>query len=409
MSKKITKDLQKTLEELKIQGTYKKERIITSAQGVEINTSEGRKVLNFCSNNYLGLAKDKRLIKAANKTMKKWGYGLSSVRFICGTQEIHKELEGKVSEFLGTEDTILYAACFDANAGLFEALFGEQDVIVADELNHASIIDGVRMCKAERFIYKHSDMRDICIYENGGKSHMGLEYCLKVTQNRRYRIIATDGVFSMDGDIAKLKEICDLADKYDALVIVDDSHATGCIGATGRGTPEHCGVMGRVDIITTTFGKALGGASGGCTSGKKEIIEMLRQKSRPYLFSNTLAPAIVGASLKSLEILSKSSKLRDETMSNADFFREQMVKAGFDIVPGETAIVPVMLYDEPLAVKMADMLLKEGIYVVGFTYPVVPKGKARIRVQLSAAHSIVDLTKAVMAFINVGRELGVIK
>ncbi len=396
MSKKITEDLKKTLEELKIQGTYKKERVITTPQGVEICTSERKKVLNFCSNNYLGLSNDKRLIKAAAKTMKKWGYGLSSVRFICGTQRIHKELERKVSEFLGTEDTILYAACFDANAGVFEPLFDENCILISDELNHASIIDGVRLCKAQRSRYKHSDMNE-------------LEQDLAVYKNMKYRIIATDGVFSMDGDIAKLKEICDLADKYDALVMVDDSHATGYIGKTGRGTPEHCGVTGRVDIITTTFGKALGGASGGCTSGKKEIIEMLRQKSRPYLFSNTLAPAIVGAALKALDVLSKSSKLCEKTMKNAAFFREQMTKAGFDIAPGETAIVPVMLYDEPLAVEMADMLLKKGIYVIGFTYPVVPKGKARIRVQLSAAHSKDDLDKAIAAFIKSGKELGIIK
>lgn len=410
MSKKIKEDLRKTLEEFKTQGTYKKERIITTAQGVGIG-SEGKKVLNFCSNNYLGLANDKRLIKAAEKTMKKWGYGLSSVRFICGTQKIHKKLEEKVSEFLGTEDTILYAACFDANAGLFEALLGPEDAIIADELNHASIIDGVRMAKAKRFIYAHSEMGDFerMADSTSGKFERGLERCLKMTQDCRYRIIATDGVFSMDGDIAKLKEICDLADKYDALVMVDDSHATGYIGQTGRGTHEHCNVTGRVDVITTTFGKALGGASGGCASGRKEIIEMLRQKSRPYLFSNTLAPAIVGASLKSLEILSKSSELRDKVMQNAVYFRKKMIEAGFNIVSGETAIVPVMLYDEPLAVKMADMLLKEGIYVIGFTYPVVPKSKARIRVQLSAAHSLNDLDKAIRAFIKVGKELKVIK
>ncbi len=405
MSKKLTEDLEKTLGELKIQGLYKRERIITTAQGVLIRVAGEKKVLNFCSNNYLGLSNDPRLIKAAQKTMEKWGYGLSSVRFICGTQKIHKELEQKVSQFLGTEDTIIYSSCFDANAGLFEALLGPENAIIADELNHASIIDGVRMCKAQRWIYKHSDMR----YFFGGETFKGLELCLKEAQKCRYRIIATDGVFSMDGDIAKLKEICDLADKYDALVMVDDSHATGYIGATGRGTPEHCGVMGRIDIITTTFGKALGGASGGCTSGRKEIIEILRQKSRPYLFSNTLAPAIVGAALEALDILSKSSELCDKAVYNASYFRCKMEKAGFDIVPGETAIVPVMLYSEPLAVRMADMLLKEGIYVIGFTYPVVPKGKARIRVQLSAAHSIDDLDKAIAAFIKVGKELGVVK
>ena len=408
MSKKIKEDLRKTLGELKNQGIYKTERIIVTAQGVEIRVAGGKKVLNFCSNNYLGLANDKRLINAAHKTMEKWGYGLSSVRFICGTQKIHKQLEKKVSEFLGTEDTILYASCFDANTGLFEALLGEQDAIIADELNHASIIDGVRMCKARRWIYKHSDMRYSFDVSND-KISKGLELCLEESQDCRYRIIATDGVFSMDGDIAKLKEICDLAEKHDALVVVDDSHATGYIGTTGRGTHEYCGVMDKVDIITTTFGKALGGASGGCASGRKEIIEMLRQKSRPYLFSNSLAPAIVGAALKALDILSKSSELRDKTMGNASYFRERMVAAGFDIVPGQTAIVPVMLYDESLAVKMADTLLKEGIYVIGFTYRVVPKGKARIRVQLSAAHSANDLDKAINAFIKVGKELGIIK
>ena len=406
----IKKDLQKTLEELKIQGLYKNERIINSAQGVVIRTSEGKKVLNFCSNNYLGLANDWRIRLAAYRTMEKWGYGLSSVRFICGTQSIHKKLEEKVSKFLGTEDAIIYSSCFDANAGLFEALFGEQDAIITDELNHASIIDGVRICKAKRWIYNHSDIRDTLeINPALSKTTKGLERCLKEAQDCRYRIIATDGVFSMDGDIAKLKEICDLADKYDALVMVDDSHATGYIGITGRGTAEHCNVMGRVDVITTTFGKALGGASGGCTSGRKEIIEMLRQRSRPYLFSNTLAPAIVGATLKALDMLSESFVLRDKVMSNAFYFRKKMADAGFDIVAGETAIVPVMLYSEPLAVKMADMLLKEGIYVIGFTYPVVPKNKARIRVQLSAAHSIDDLNKAISAFVKVGKELGVIK
>ncbi len=410
MSKKITEDLGKTLGELRTQGLYKKERIITTTQGVLIRVAGGKKVLNFCSNNYLGLSDDSRLIKAAAKTMEKWGYGLSSVRFICGTQRIHKQLEDKVSEFLGTEDTILYAACFDANAGLFEALLGEADAIITDELNHASIIDGVRMCKAKRWIYNHSDIRDTLeINPALGKTTKGLERCLKETQSCRYRIIATDGVFSMDGDIAKLEEICDLADQYDALVMVDDSHATGYIGATGRGTPEHCGVTGRVDIITTTFGKALGGASGGCTSGRQEIIAMLRQKSRPYLFSNTLAPAIVGATLKALDILSESSELCDKVMRNVVYFRKKMVEAGFDIVSGQTAIVPVMLYSELLAVKMADILLKEGIYVIGFTYPVVPKNKARIRVQLSAVHSIDDLDKAIRAFIKIGKELGIIK
>ena len=396
MSKKIKEDLQKTLAELEAQGLYKKERIITTPQGVKIGTLAGERVLNFCSNNYLGLANDPRLIKAAKETMEKWGYGLSSVRFICGTQQIHKELEKKLSEFLGTEDTIIYSSCFDANAGVFEPLLDEACAIISDELNHASIIDGIRLSKAMKFRYKHSDMAE-------------LEKCLKDAQSAKYRLIVTDGIFSMDGDIADLKGICELAEKYDALVMIDDSHATGYIGATGRGTPEHCEVMGRIDIITTTFGKALGGASGGCTSGRKEIIEMLRQRSRPYLFSNTLAPAIVGATLKVLDILSESSELRNKVMENAAYFRKKMIEAGFDIMPGQTAIVPVMLYEESLAVKIADSLLKEGIYVVGFTYPVVPKGKARIRVQLSASHSIKDLDKAINAFVKVGKELKVIK
>lgn len=413
MSKKITEDLQKTLEELKTQGFYKKERIITTAQGVEIRV-DGKKVLNFCSNNYLGLADSRRLVESAHKMMEKWGVGLASVPFICGTQSIHKKLERKVSEFLGMEDTALAANCYAANVGVFMALFDENDAIISDELNHNSLIIGTRLSKARRFIYEHSDMSD---YEgekidwktNEPKIVMGLEKRLKKTQVCRHRAIVTDGVFSMDGDIAKLKEICDLADKYDALVIVDDSHATGYIGKTGRGTPEHCGVTGRVDIITTTFGKALGGALGGCASGRKEIIEMLRQRGVTNIFSNSLPPAIIGIASKALDIVSKSSELRDKTMKNAAFFREQMIKAGFDIIPGETAIVPVMLYDEPLAVKMADMLFKEGINVVGFTYTVVPKGKARIRVQLSASHSIDDLDKAIRAFVKIGKELGVIK
>lgn len=391
----IKQDLQKTLNELKEQGLYKEERIITSTQNAEISVSTGHKVLNFCANNYLGLADHLEVVKAAQQAMDRWGFGLSSVRFICGTQEVHKELEEKMSEFLGTEDTILYCACFDANGGVFEPLLGADSAIISDELNHASIIDGVRLCKAARFRYKHSDMSD-------------LERCLKESQEQKYRIIVTDGVFSMDGDIAKLKEICDLADKYDALVMVDDSHSTGYIGKTGRGTAEHCGCEGRVDIITTTYGKALGGGNGGCTSGKKEIIDMLRQKSRPYLFSNTLAPATVGASIKVLEILNRSSELRDKTMDNAIRFRKGMEAAGFDCLPGDTAIVPVMIYDEPMAVKFADKLLEEGIYVIGFTYPVVPKGKARIRVQLSAAHSTEHIDTAVAAFTKVGKELGLI-
>ena len=393
---KMKKDFQEIFVDLKKNGLYKDERIITSPQGSKISVSTGEKVLNFCSNNYLGLANHPKVIQAAKDIMDEWGYGLSSVRFICGTQDIHKQLEKKISEFLGTEDTILYAACFDANGGVFEPLLGKESAIISDELNHASIIDGVRLCKAQRFRYKHSDMKE-------------LENVLKQSQSTKYRMIVTDGVFSMDGDIAKLDKICDLAEKYDSLVMVDDSHATGYIGKSGRGTPEYNGVIGRVDIITTTFGKALGGASGGCTSGRKEIIEMLRQRSRPYLFSNTLAPAVVGATLKVMEMLSGSSELITKLKENAKNFRKQMENAGFDIVSGNTAIVPVMLYDEVTALKMSNMLLKEGIYVIGFVYPVVPKGKARIRVQLSAAHSKEDINKAVNAFVKVGKELNIIK
>lgn len=392
---KIRYDLQASLEQFKQQGLYKKERIITSSQSAEIRIATGETVLNFCSNNYLGLANHPDVIKAAQEIMNEWGFGLSSVRFICGTQQIHKELEKKVSEFLGTEDTILYCACFDANGGVFEPLLDAESAIISDELNHASIIDGVRLCKAQRFRYKHSDMQE-------------LEKCLIDSQDATYRIVATDGVFSMDGDLAKLPEIVDLADKYDALVLVDDSHATGYIGKTGRGTPEYYGLTGKIDIITTTFGKALGGGNGGCTSGRKEIIELLRQKSRPYLFSNTLAPATVGATLKVLEMLSSSSELQNRTMENAKYFRQKMESAGFDLVKGNTAIVPVMIYNEPLAIKFADELLKEGIYVIGFVYPVVPRGKARIRVQLSAAHTKQQIDKAVEAFILTGKKLTII-
>jgi len=393
---KIKADLQKTLEELKEQGLYKNERIITSSQSSEIQVSGNKAVLNFCANNYLGLANNPEVVKAAQDIMGKWGFGLSSVRFICGTQQIHKELEQKVSEFLGTEDTILYCACFDANGGVFEPLLGEDSALISDELNHASIIDGVRLCKAQRFRYKHSDMGE-------------LEQILKDTRNTRYRLIVTDGVFSMDGDIANLPGIVELAEKYDALVMVDDSHATGYIGSTGRGTAEHYGLMGKIDIITTTFGKAMGGGNGGCTSGRKEIIEMLRQRSRPYLFSNTLAPATVGATLKVIEMLSESNgQLPAKTMANAIRFRTKMEAAGFDLVKGNTAIVPVMIYDAPLAVRFADELLNEGIYVIGFVYPVVPKGKARIRVQLSAAHTFGQIDHTVEAFIKVGKNLGVI-
>ncbi|MDA3930450.1 MAG: glycine C-acetyltransferase [Prolixibacteraceae bacterium] len=388
----IKTDLQETLNELKKQGLFKTERIISSAQGAEITVTTGEEVLNFCANNYLGLANNEQVVRAAQETMGEWGFGLSSVRFICGTQQIHKDLEQKVSDFLGTEDTILYCAAFDANGGVFEPLLGDDSAIISDELNHASIIDGVRLCKAKRFRYRHSDMD-------------GLETCLIESQALKYRIVVTDGVFSMDGDIANLNAICDLAEKYDALVLVDDSHATGYIGKSGRGTHEHCNVMGRVDIITSTFGKALGGGNGGFTSGKAEIIEMLRQRSRPYLFSNTLAPATVGASIKVLEMLSESVELRNQTMQNAKLFRAKMEAAGFDLVKGNTAIVPVMIYDAPLAVKLANELLKDGIYVIGFVYPVVPKGKARIRVQLSAAHTEAHINKAVDAFIKVAKML----
>jgi len=392
---KIKQDLQQTLEELKEQGLFKTERIITSSQSSEISVSNGNSVLNFCANNYLGLANNPEVVKAAQDIMNDWGFGLSSVRFICGTQQIHKQLEEKVSEFLGTEDTILYVAAFDANGGVFEPLLGADSAIISDELNHASIIDGVRLCKAQRFRYKHSNMAE-------------LEQCLKDAADLKYRLIVTDGVFSMDGDIAKLPEIVELAEKYDALVMVDDSHATGYIGEHGRGTAEHYGLLGKIDIITTTFGKAMGGGNGGCTSGKKEIIEMLRQRSRPYLFSNTLAPATVGATLKVIDILSESGDLPAKTMANAVYFRSKMEAAGFDLVKGDTAIVPVMIYDEPLAIKFADELLKEGVYVIGFVFPVVPRGKARIRVQLSAAHSTAQIDKAVDAFVKVGKNLGII-
>lgn len=392
---KIKEDLLQTLDELKEQGLYKTERIITSSQSSQISVSGGQSVLNFCANNYLGLANHPQVVKAAQDIMNDWGFGLSSVRFICGTQQIHKELEQKTSEFLGTEDTILYCAAFDANGGVFEPLLGDDSAIISDELNHASIIDGVRLCKAQRFRYKHSDMNE-------------LEQCLRDSQELKYRIVVTDGVFSMDGDLAKLPEVVALAEKYDALVMVDDSHATGYIGPTGRGTAEHYGLLGKIDIITTTFGKALGGGNGGCTSGRKEIIEMLRQRSRPYLFSNTLAPATVGATLKVIEMLSGSSELQNKTMANANYFRSKMEAAGFDLVKGNTAIVPVMIYDAPLAVNFADELLKEGIYVIGFVFPVVPKGKARIRVQLSAAHTTEQIDQAVDAFIKVGKKLELI-
>jgi glycine C-acetyltransferase len=393
---KMKDDLRKTLIELKEQGLYKTERIITSAQGAEITLQTGETALNFCANNYLGLSSHPEIVKASQEIMNDWGFGLSSVRFICGTQQIHKELEKKVSDFLGTEDTILYCAAFDANGGVFEPLLGEDSAIISDELNHASIIDGVRLCKAQRFRYKHSNMEE-------------LEKCMQDSQSAKYRIVVTDGVFSMDGDICKLPEIVALCEKYDALVMVDDSHATGYIGDSGRGTAEHYGLMGKVDIITTTFGKAMGGGNGGCTSGRAEIIEMLRQRSRPYLFSNTLAPATVGATLKAIEMLSANSDLPHKVMHNANRFRSQMEAAGFDLVKGTTAIVPVMIYDEPMAIRFADELLKEGVYVIGFVFPVVPRGKARIRVQLSAAHTFEQVDKTVAAFIKVGKSLGLIK
>lgn len=391
----IKSDLLKTIDELKDQGLYKTERIISSAQGSEIRVTTGETVLNFCSNNYLGLSNHPEVVKAAQEIMNYWGFGLASVRFICGTQKIHLELENKVSEFLGTEDTILYCACFDANGGVFEPLLGNESAIISDELNHASIIDGIRLSKARRYRYKHSDMKE-------------LENHLIDASDAKYRMIVTDGVFSMDGDTAKLPEIVELAKKHDALVMVDDSHATGYIGKHGRGTAEYFGLLGEIDIITTTFGKALGGGNGGCTSGRKEIIELLRQRSRPYLFSNTLAPATVGATLKVLEMLSDSSELQAKTMENANYFRNKMEKAGFDLVKGDTAIIPVMVYDEPLAIKFADELLEEGIYVIGFSFPVVPRGKARIRVQLSAAHTQEEIDFAVDAFVKVGKKLNII-
>ena len=395
MNNGISDHLQATFRDLKAAGLFKEERIIATPQGASIKVKDGDEVLNFCSNNYLGLANHPEVIQAAKDAMDRWGFGLSSVRFICGTQELHKDLEEKVSAFLGTDDTILYAACFDANGGVFEPLLTEDDAILSDELNHASIIDGVRLCKAQRYRYKHSDMAD-------------LRQKLADASSARFRIVCTDGVFSMDGDIAKLDSICDLAEEYSALVMVDDSHATGYVGDNGRGTHEHRGVMGRVDLITTTFGKALGGASGGCTSGRWELIEMLRQRSRPYLFSNTLAPAVAGATIKAIDIVGKHPEFRLNLWDNVKHFKSEIKAAGFDIVEGDTAIIPVMLYDEKLALKMADRLLDKGIYVIGFAYPVVPKGKARIRVQISAAHSRQDLDKALDGFRKVGDELGLI-
>lgn len=390
--------LEEEIASIKEAGLYKRERVIASPQGADITTADGKEVINFCANNYLGLSSHPKVVEAAKKAIDTHGYGMSSVRFICGTQDIHKELERKISEFLGTEDTILYAAAFDANGGVFEPILGPEDAIISDTLNHASIIDGVRLCKAMRYRYKHNDMAD-------------LEQQLKDADaaGAKNKIIVTDGVFSMDGTIAQLDKICDLADKYKALVMTDECHSTGFIGKTGRGVHEHCDVMGRIDIITGTLGKALGGASGGFTSGRKEIIEILRQRSRPYLFSNTLAPSITGASIAVIDMLSETTELRDKLEENTKYFREKMTAAGFDIKPGEHAIVPIMLYEAPLAQKMADALLERGIYVIGFFFPVVPKGQARIRVQLSAAHDKAHLDKAIEAFTEVGKELGVIK
>lgn len=392
---KFQQQLKDELASISEAGLFKKERIIIQPQSTEVEVDTGEKVLNFCANNYLGLSSHPEVVQAAKDALDTHGFGMSSVRFICGTQDIHKKLEEKLSSFLSTEDTILYAAAFDANGGLFEPLFSKEDAIISDSLNHASIIDGVRLCKAERYRYKNNDMSD-------------LEAQLIESQAQRNRVIVTDGVFSMDGYIAQLDKICDLAEKYDAIVMVDDCHSTGFVGPTGRGTHEHCNVVGRVDIITGTLGKALGGAMGGFTSGKKEIIEMLRQKSRPYLFSNSLAPSIVGAGIKVLDILSDSTFLRDKLESNTKYFREKISEAGFDIKDGIHPIVPVMLYDAKLAGLMADKLLEEGVYVIGFFFPVVPKDQARIRVQISAAHSIENIDKAVAAFIKTGKELGVI-
>ena len=392
---KLEQDLQKELQGIRQDGLYKEEWVIMGPQAAEITVTGGQKVINFCANNYLGLSSHAKVIEAAHKALDEWGYGMSSVRFICGTQDIHKQLERKISQFLQTDDTILYAACFDANGGVFEPILDKDCAIISDALNHASIIDGIRLCKAQRYRFVHADMHD-------------LEEKLKEAQGAKYRLIATDGVFSMDGDIAKLDEICDLADKYDALVLVDDAHATGFLGKTGRGSIEHRGVMGRVDIITGTLGKALGGASGGFASGRREIIELFRQRSRPYLFSNTLAPAVVGASIAVFDLLSETTDLRDKLESNTRYFREKMSAAGFDIKPGVHPIVPIMLHEAKLSQDMARDLLDEGIYVIGFYYPVVPKGQARIRVQISAGHTREHLDKAVSAFTKVGKKHNVI-
>lgn len=395
MNEKFVQRIKEELLSIEDAGLFKRERVITSEQGPEI-TVNGKTVLNFCANNYLGLSSHPKVIQAAHEAIDSHGYGMSSVRFICGTQDIHKTLEKKIADFLGTEDSILYAAAFDANGGVFEPLFGQEDAIISDELNHASIIDGVRLCKAQRFRYKHNDMAD-------------LEVQLKAAAGARSRIIVTDGSFSMDGTIAQLDKICDLADTYDAIVMIDECHSSGFLGKTGRGTHEYRGVMGRIDIITGTLGKALGGASGGFTSGRKEVIELLRQRSRPYLFSNTVAPSIVGASIAVLDMLSETTELRDQLEANTSYFRKNMTEAGFDIKPGDHPIVPIMLYDAVVAQQFAARLLEEGIYVIGFFFPVVPKGQARIRVQLSAAHTREHLDKAIAAFTKVGRELNVLK
>lgn len=390
---KVKEHLQKTINEIREAGLYKSERVIESPQEARIDVG-GREVLNMCANNYLGLSDDPQIVKAAQDGLEKWGYGLSSVRFICGTQEIHKELEKKISDFLGTEDTILYTSCFDANGGLFETILSEEDAVISDELNHASVIDGIRLSKAQRFRYKNGDMAD-------------LEAKLLEASSTRFKMIATDGVFSMDGYIAKLEEICDVADKHDAMVMIDDSHAVGFMGKTGRGTHEHCGVMDRVDVITGTLGKALGGASGGYTSGKKEIIELLRQRSRPYLFSNSVAPPIVAASIAAIDMLTKSTELRDKLMDNTRYFREKIAGIGLEVLPGEHPIVPIMFGDAMPAVKMAEKLLEKGVYVIPFSFPVVPKGKARIRTQVSAAHSREDLDFAIEKFAEAKEELGI--
>jgi len=392
---KMKNHLINELKQIRDSGLYKDERILAGRQGARVQLADGRRVINLCANNYLGLAGTQDLVEASKDGLEQWGYGLSSVRFICGTQQLHKQLEQKVSQFLGTDDTILYSSCFDANTGLFETLLGPEDAVISDELNHASIIDGIRLCKANRLRYKNNDMTD-------------LEARLKEARDARFRLIATDGAFSMDGVVANLKGICDLADRYDALVMVDDSHATGFIGPTGRGTPEYHGVMDRVDVITSTFGKALGGASGGFTSGRKEIIDILRQRSRPYLFSNTLAPGVAAAVFKALETLSASTELRDRLERNTIYFRDGMTKAGFKLNSGDHPIVPIMLGDAKTAVEMADAMLAEGVYVIAFSYPVVPKGKARIRVQVSAALTTAELDTAIAAFTKVGKKLRVI-